>query len=1590
MRKLSNLFAEKVKRGIRRLRSTRRGSVLIIVVALLVMMALIGTAAISMARLDRYAATQQVTTVENEIIREAMLQQARNDAMIALSRDNTGTMDSPYVYNTGTNLMRVDQYLSARTPLISTDPSRTDITAVTPLVGGDPTIACFWPALTKATPAVSTTQFASGYKPFESPWGFNSGTWGQCLYSDFDNDDPSITPRTSQRWIPGSVTVQYSATYPDTTMQNKTRVFPAFYGLYKPDGTGTYSVVLAGDADGDGIADGGTFRLTDTPIRGEHFYATIKIVDNNSAINPQIAWSRDRDYDANGNIITPNPNFGFFGGNVGFEEMLEDKPDNTFVNGVARDFDPSESKLNGTNTALMAQYNNYRFNTGTTYLGAGSIAVTVPDSINPAPVARKDYAFDSQTEAKDNGLDRRLKSPTYNSNALSSGTFQPYQALPASDATAFAYKFNFVNPTGSPGQLAQFLQNSLLYSAPNFTVDPDKAWRFYPANPMDAGNTYNVWWNEMDFSANATTAGAGKYKTQDSKPRTIRQYLQTLNPTLDQPPVKQVAIFDWNGDGAANNTDPPYPGMLPNTLTNSGTWTSGTPYRIDNIVKDNDTNTPFFSYISVYGDLSTGNNSGHDPMTAASMEAAPDFWEYQPYVSGNARTSVNTATFREIFRSYYNVMAEGSTNNNIPQAIWGTGGGTTTFTGWVQTNEGSVPPDYFNPSLYLDMYNPFYGREFNKGDTVNFEPKRPNGAPYPTPYDESRLRMFGSPIRDVRGGEDAIAGGAAPRLFNSSTNKSLRLNPSQVMVLRSALAAINLVGMRDQGIVVGGVVVTNNVLSRTITLYDTPTQTAPVAATPAPLPRFQATVFSTARQPFITEVLAYNLKDPGTLPAGYVAIELYNPYPIPLNIGGWQIATLDRRNPTTSAMTPPATRYPPVGTVVTGQNNTTVNPPPDDGANMVYRPLTVGASGVGIPANTTIPANGYVVLENYSPTAFAADSATEAKVRPPLAVVPPGAGDVYISNLSEVMADPTTTGANAVTGSEFVLLRPRRGDGLPTKSEDWYGNGHIPVYDKFDEGSATAPNLADWVPIDSYDFSGMELSGTTTTGMNRLHYIRASYDPTKAAATQGAQWRCVYPGRYNGNQYQARQQGTEISLENVDFTAGTESVTPSHAITLGSGDRYSSFELGLVTPPATSPDFPTAQNFTIPLCDLDWPGYNPLINVEVSPAVLNPQPYKWPYGGFARTGDIMKVPFIGAYVLREVEQSTAGTYPPGMPDPGQLLGAKFGATNPAPNANPPRMITNPNEYLLEVNPVTMDSVFAEDSSTFQNETEDVGRFCPRGANMTLVVSDYYSWASDLFDYFTVTHNQSDDYMPNFSPLQYWRLTGVYPQRVGNDGATPDNATEGGEDTVATQGLININTAPADVLDMVPMVLDPATGKVKEPDNRRLADAIVAYRSNTADLTKGPFKTLFDLNKVADPAVASPVPTTPGFQNAWGNIDFTSTGTDPGDGQGDYSPYDPTASANNLMVGGQPVTTDGVRNDFEERYLQISRLSNLLTTRSDSFNVYVLVQSWKNIGAGSNIPPMLTWEKRIAFTADRSSLDPTSKARIITTTDIPAD
>ncbi|MDB5289961.1 MAG: hypothetical protein JWL69_1202, partial [Phycisphaerales bacterium] len=55
-------------------------------------------------------------------------------------------------------------------------------------------------------------------------------------------------------------------------------------------------------------------------------------------------------------------------------------------------------------------------------------------------------------------------------------------------------------------------------------------------------------------------------------------------------------------------------------------------------------------------------------------------------------------------------------------------------------------------------------------------------------------------------------------------------------------------------------------------------------------------------------------------------------------------------------------------------------------------------------------------------------------------------------------------------------------------------------------------------------------------------------------------------------------------------------------------------------------------------------------------------------------------------------------------------------------------------------------------------------------------------------------------------------------------------------------------------------------------------------------------------------------------------------------------------------------------DYRQRFLLLSRVANVLTTRSDSFTCYILVQGWRGLGTAS---PQLVVQRRRAFIVDRS-------------------
>ncbi len=152
-----------------------------------------------------------------------------------------------------------------------------------------------------------------------------------------------------------------------------------------------------------------------------------------------------------------------------------------------------------------------------------------------------------------------------------------------------------------------------------------------------------------------------------------------------------------------------------------------------------------------------------------------------------------------------------------------------------------------------------------------------------------------------------------------------------------------------------------------------------------------------------------------------------------------------------------------------------------------------------------------------------------------------------------------------------------------------------------------------------------------------------------------------------------------------------------------------------------------------------------------------------------------------------------------------------------------------------------------------------------------------------------------------------------------------------------KGRININTAPWFVIAQLPWV------------SPQLAHAIVAYRDKTA-ISGGPdytlrigtagFESIGQLNNVIDA-------NNPNY-----SIDYYAR--DPGDQPGFPD-----------LTGG-----DGAPDDFEERDLIFSRISNLVTVRSDVFTAYILVR------IGVDGP-----QKRVIAILDRSKVSDVNNGKV---------
>jgi hypothetical protein len=767
------------------------------------------------------------------------------------------------------------------------------------------------------------------------------------------------------------------------------------------------------------------------------------------------------------------------------------------------------------------------------------------------------------------------------------------------------------------------------------------------------------------------------------------------------------------------------------------------------------------------------------------------------------------------------------------------------------------------------------------------------------------------------------------------------------MQLRAALAAVNTIDLRDGE---------DDVTARTVHLTDFDPATQPNPA----LHDVIATVYGLERQPFITRVYATNalMTDPLNplfKQPGYIAIELYNPDPKrPINLSGYALATIQRPG-TAQTTTPP-------------NFNPTFIPWGSD-------PAWFGSSP------PMIPPGGYLVI---------ASSATP----------PPGVTLASPAVVVRNLVPPTGGGA---IGNELMLFRPKflDGNGLGVPSCSGYISNfrlvatpppatpgptsltsqpqHLP-YPAYHEGPIDAsgnytPNPADMVPLDSYDFTGMPPGPASPPTV--WYYVR----PNDPSPTSGKSWHFVYPGHY-------------VVSETPRLIDGTLVGSPGPGITLGT--------------PQASPAQAAFKDIPLQLNALDCAGPGVERPSETGPVVV-----AFPYGGFARNGDILQTPFIGSYRL-EIEYPVASGNPailemnPVTIDSALALGLSQGPLFNEPVESQfqvPNVNTNLQSGLND--PIC-------DSSGLP--VENIGRFCPmnpsdlgpaNAANPPL--NDFapappggvsslwlYHFGTRLFDYLTVQSPQQD-YTPEADPGDsdiYLALNqngaqplrkakysppgetsntySIVPSPVANAtggsaaifNAEPSNPNSATEETMPTEGLININTAPWRVLAAVPWVGPDFPIFDGTPHGNRLAANVniglsIAYYRDVNDGSghgHGPFRSIFELNNVPIyPTVSS---TGIGSPYTLFRDLLKSGGTPYNQNQGNLTPgYD---------------LKDSVVGDFRTKFTMMSRASNLVTTRSDSFTAYILLQGWRNAETPN---ATLAVQRRAALLIDRSGVTP---------------
>lgn len=345
----------------RRWMTARPGSVLILVIALLVLLALIGTAYLSSTQTERYTSHQNSINTEADLLIQGMAQSVEGEIVNSLfANTSTGlqyrppSQEMPSAAGTAPAQSRYYNYDCA-----VPDSSMTQTTDPDP---ADKFLADRLPVIpTSNVPTWNTIswplfQDATGGYSFDSPIGasIQLGAAHNKIAVDFQPTDKQVTASD------GTVT--------DLPAMNVmlTGAINSIPTLANGSAFTNVNQFLAADADGDGIADSCFTKVPVGQMNGITYYVATRIIDGNSAINAASARSQGPDTPTG---VNSPINYGFFRANTGLKELFNSTP----VGGTT-----AQNEIDA--------LDNYRVATGNAAATQYPPAVTATPVINPAPV----------------------------------------------------------------------------------------------------------------------------------------------------------------------------------------------------------------------------------------------------------------------------------------------------------------------------------------------------------------------------------------------------------------------------------------------------------------------------------------------------------------------------------------------------------------------------------------------------------------------------------------------------------------------------------------------------------------------------------------------------------------------------------------------------------------------------------------------------------------------------------------------------------------------------------------------------------------------------------------------------------------------------------------------------------------------------------------------------------------------------------------------------------------------------------------------------------------------------------------------------